>query len=284
MSMPPLAASVSQGAQEPAPNEQPVPQPETPPAETPTPESGEESEEEGATTPPQPGEPEKPKRRMIDDLRAERQTRKQLEAELMQARVQQQQMQPLLERVMTDPSIMTLLTQQRGGQQVDPELAELAQSLGLYTAQGQPDLQAASRVLGFVDRRAQAHAQQIVGPVQQQSIHQAAQSVHQQAMSAGVNAGIKPETLDQVLRLLPPELLVQPNVAALAVAVAAGVERMQGGPGYRPPLMTEGIGGRPRTAALPTALQNVLKARGMNEKDIQTSAGKFQPGGFNPLE
>jgi hypothetical protein len=83
--------------------------------------------------------------------------------------------------------------------------------------------------------------------------------------------------------VLPPELLVQPNVAALAVTVAAGIERMQGGQ-YNAPLMTEGVGMRPRGAALPQALTNVLKARGMNERDIQTSAAKFQPGGFNPLE
>jgi hypothetical protein len=277
MSMPPLAASVSQGAGDPQPIEQPVPPSETPPGQP-----ADEALPEGDQPPPQPGEPERPRPRLVDELRAERAAKRQVEAELAQARVQQQQLQPLLERVMTDPSIMTLLTQQQGGQQVDPELVDLAQSLGLYTAQGQPDLQAASRVLGFVDRRAQAHAQQMIGPVQQHSVHQAANQVRSHAMQAGVDQGIRPETLDKVISLLPPELIVQPNVAALAVTVAAGIERMQGT--SSPPLMTEGVGFRPRNGALPTALTNVLKARGMNERDIQTAAGKFQPGGFNPLE
>jgi len=278
MSMPPLAASVSQGAGEPQPLEQPVPTPAPP--ET----AGDETPADGEGAPPQPGEPERPKPRLVDELRAERAAKRQVEAELAVARTQQAQLQPLLEAVMTNPSVMTLLTQQgQGGQQQDPELVDLAQSLGLYTAQGHPDLQAASRVLGFVDRRAQAHAQQMIGPVQQQSVHQAANQVRSHAMQAGVEQGIRPETLDKVISLLPPELIVQPNVAALAVTVAAGIERMQGG-GYGAPLMTEGVGGRPRGAALPQALTNVLKARGMNERDIQTSAAKFQPGGFNPLE
>lgn len=284
MSMPPLAASISQGVSEPPAQEQPPPQPQAPPEGAtpppPTPEEGEEGDE------PQPGAPpeERPKRKFVDEIREERRLRREAQAQATLLQQQQQQLQPLLEAVVTNPSVMTLLTQQGpGGQPQDPELNDLATSLGLYNAQGQPDLQAASRVLGFVDRRAQAHAQQLVGPVQQQSVMQHANTVRAQTLQVGVDAGIKHETLDKVLGLLPPELLVQPNVAALAVAVAAGIERMNGA-AYAAPMVTESVGGRPRMMPLPTQLQNVLKARGLSEKDIQTHTTSYQPGGFNPLE
>jgi hypothetical protein len=167
MSMPPLAASVSQGAGDPQPIEQPVPTP-APAAETP---AGETTEESESATPPQPGEPEaRPKPRLVDELRAERAAKRQVEAELAQARVQQQQLQPLLEAVMTNPSVMTLLTQQQGGQQVDPELVDLAVVTSTHAGATGP----AGRIARAGLWRAQAHAQQMIGPVQQQSIHQVA--------------------------------------------------------------------------------------------------------------
>lgn len=226
----------------------------------------------------------KPKRSIVDDLRGERQRRQEAERRAQELEQRYQQVQPLVDAIAADPTLLQLVTQRlSGGQPAAPQgpspqevqqLTEFAQYLGLYDARGNPDLAAAQRVAAIIDARAQAAAQQATAPVQQTVVAGQAATVKQALIQAAAQQGISAETIEQVAGLLPPHLLVEPGVPQLVLMVAAGKERFDGTarPPAEEPLYVETAGGRRAVAPLPANLQGVLRQHGLSDQDIAQAA------------
>jgi hypothetical protein len=256
--------------------------PETTPVADDQPVEGAEEQEttEGDEQP----EPAPRKRSMLDDLRAERQSRKQAEARLREyeAFIAGQQQQPQAPPAPVGP---------------DPQLVELAETLGLYDTQGQPDIKAAERVARFTGQVAEQQVRRYVQPVQQSLAQQQATGMREGMAQHAAQVGIAPEFVEQVASLIPDELLVQPNVAQLVLAVAGGLERMRGGPqgaqqpaqrpvtGRPAPLFTEPAGGRrPAAQTLSEPFRNVLANAGVTDKDLEGTLKNWKPGVAITLE
>jgi hypothetical protein len=242
------------------------------------PAEGESEEQETTEETEQPA----PRRRtMLDDLRSERQARKEAERKAREyesfiANIASQQQQPQAPPQPQGP---------------DPQLVELAETLGLYDTQGQPDIQAAERVARFTGHVAEQQVRRYVQPLAQSQAQQQASVVREGMAQHAATVGIGAEVVEQVASLIPDELLVQPNVAQLVLAVAGGLERMRGGtqgaqqpqqrpqPGRPAPLFTEPAGGRrPAPQTLSEPFRNVLANAGVTDKDLEGTLRNWKPG------
>jgi hypothetical protein len=254
-------------------------------------------------------EPAKPVR-LVDELRAERQYRREAQQKLAEYEQRMKAAEPLLEAVLTNPDILAQITQQQTGRapappQGEPEmqfpaqvLAEFAQDMGLYDTRGQLDLKTAGRVLTRQRAEAQAAAryaaeqvvQQHVAPVQQSLAQQQAASYVQQLAAFGETQGVPAERTLQVASALPPEMLLQENVGTLVLAVAAGLVTLgsrsaqpaqrTAQPQDEPPVFTERAGGRAPGAAstLAAPFAKVLHDRGLTDGDITKTLKHYRSG------
>lgn len=225
--------------------------------------------------------------------RAEKKALKEKASRVDQLEQYAQQAKPYVDFVNANRHLIQQPQQQAQPQptQADPELVELAETLSLYTADGQPDVKKAERIAKFTEARAQKQAQQFVQPVARTMAEQrSAQNYHTVLSYIGPNG----EKVDQaVLRNLwsqvPADQTANPEVAAYLQMMAIGVSRMAGKPQVvpppNPPLVTEASGGNPRSAPALTDLQRrVAQQRGMNETKFADLGKGFHPGRTSSLE
>jgi hypothetical protein len=168
----------------------------------------------------------------------------------------------------------------------DPQLVAVANDLGFINEAGEPDVERASRVLTYLDRRAGAVADRSIGPIRQQSAQQTAQSTKERAYTA-VDAEGKPfakkEAIDQVFSMMPPESLTDPNSASIALLIARGLM----GPGDLPdePTFISGGGTMPgQTPRLSEMEQAIAKMRGKSAKEwskVTQNMTPATPGGWS---
>ena len=293
-----------------APPEPPPPdltQPLTDPddaAQEPPPPGDEDAEEEEAA--PQPGG----RRSVVGDLVRERERRQMVEGNLAQS-------QELLRQVMSLPGGMELLQAATSGQPVPrkpgemsaedqalvQEAQEVAQDLGLYDAQGQPDLRTAARIVLRDRKRTETMVRQALGPLQQTTINLASQPVINRVLQVADQFGIDKNLVYQGLQATPPEHLGNPEVQQAVLMMALGTQTMlasqpQNGPrqvqprgtplqrmGARAPIFTEAPGGRPRAGTqLDEVFRDRLRSTGLKDEQINASLDKFVPGAPNRLE
>lgn len=111
------------------------------------------------------------------------------------------------------------------------ELREVAELQGYYTAEGAPDLKAAEKYLGILDRRAAKLADSRVQPLilREQTVASDRQVEHIAQMAADM--GVSPEDARPVLRELAkanPQLMAESAEYGLAgVIFAAGIQALQ---------------------------------------------------------
>lgn len=234
-----------------------------------------------------------PQKGILRDLQAERQARQDAQQEAARLR-------GLLEGIQ--------LEQRRGAPAAGPaplSAAEVAKAttwahrFGMYTADGQPDVQAAANALaelrtefsGDVDQRVQARVQPVVQVLQQAQAHARVEQI----VSAGSEYGADPGTLRsyaQNLAQVQPDALNDPNVVvglialvrgvhglatpqAPQAAVAAATQALTTPPAQ--PNMTEAPGRRSvAPASLSRIEQTIASKRGMTSEKWQQTAKAFE--------
>ena len=205
-----------------------------------------------------------------------------------QAHVQQQieDIRPYVEAIKANPRLIeqvqqgTRESQRQTIQDTNDEEARVwAEENGLITAQGELDIARARRQLTMLDKIAERKAAAIVAPIRQTTAQQAAQVNLSRAKAATLQDGSRAatdESIEQVGKMLPPELLSDPNVGALVPLVAAGLDVIMGRrqrpvereTSYSEPAFVE-TGTRRPAAQVNSELASMLKQVGLSEKDIQ---------------
>jgi len=278
----------------------PAPEPELPPSEEDDPELGEA--------------PVEGRRTLVGDLVREREQRRTAEQQANSA-------QELLRQVIADPAGMALLQRVAAGQPPeapgpDPaqqeafqqELEATAIDLGLYDSEGQPDLQAAHRIMAREERRVAAQVQKAVQHLQQTELApikaQRAEQTIAHVRNVAAHYGIDPDMVERGMRTLPVEQMGNPEVQQTVLMTALGLQTFgaggapqapqapQRGPAVpnqrgqlRPPIYSEPAGGRPRaTPQLDEPFRARLRESGLKDDDINASLSRFVPGAPNRLE
>lgn len=180
----------------------------------------------------------------------------------------------------------------------DTEAREFAQALDLYTAQGEPDVAKARKILGVVDKRAKTHAEQQVAPLAQHTVQSQSQVMLARAKATKAPNGQAPDptVLEAIWSRLDPALTATPEGAKQAWAVALGYSAVMAQPAQQTtqqqpargadgkfakqredipdPLYTERAGGRDTPAAVPLSEKEkqYIKDMGMTEKDYLDAA------------
>jgi hypothetical protein len=283
---------------------QPLTDPEEPPPPT---------DDDEAELPEEEGAPTHGRRSVVGDLVRERERRQQAEGNL-------QSSQELLRQVMSLPGGMELLQAATTGKPPAPkpgeaseedkalykEAQEVAHDLGLYDAEGNPDIRTAARIVVRDRKRTETLLNKALAPLQQTTMGLAAQPVINHVLGVADQFGIDRNLVLQGLNATPAEHLGNPEVQQAVLMMALGTQTMLGttpGNGHgrapqapaqrgtpmsralRPPLFTEAPGGRPRaTAQLDEVFRERLRSTGMKDDTINASLERFVPGAPNRLE
>lgn len=206
----------------------------------------------------------------------------QLEQQIAALQAQVQQMSPYVQAYQA-------AIQQQPPQQVqedDTEARDLATSLDLWKPDGSPDVDKARKVLGVVDRRSKALADQSTAPLIQRNVRQQSDYNLQRALNTEVG-GVKPDpAITKALwARLDPSVTAEEDTAKLVVIQALGIMQLQGKGAPRtppkeaddplpPPLHVERAGGKDTPNAMPLsdAEKRAAKDMGMTEKQYLEAA------------
>ena len=175
------------------------------------------------------------------------------------------------------------------------ELTELARTLDLYDAQGQPDVQRAQKVAALVDTRAGRQAQASVAPIHQHTVSQQAAYMLARAKATAAPNGQKPDptVLEAIWARLDPAIVATPDGARQAWIQAFGLSAMgspttaaparnangqftpqQPAAAIPDPLHTERAGGRDTPATMPLSdmERRMAKDMGLTEQEYMARA------------
>lgn len=206
---------------------------------------------------------------------------------------------PYIEFLQANPNLMTRTAEQpptpvATTQPVDEHAAELARTLDLYTAAGEPDVVRAQKLQKIIDRTAETRSQEAVKPLQESTTRERSGYMYQRALATKAPDGreVNRQVLDAIWSRLDPSITATEEGAAGVVALALGLNVMQGGqaphaiaPPANPPLVTEAPGGRVVNRAPLSALdQSIAKLRGLNDKDYTERLKGYTSGRSNQLE
>jgi hypothetical protein len=180
-------------------------------------------------------------------------------------------------------------------QPVDEGAEELARTLDLYTADGKPDVKRAQKVRQFIKTEASGEAEARVRPLAESTVRERANHNYQRALVTAAPDGRKVDatTLNAIWQRTNPEILATEEGAAGVVAMALGLQVMQGIAGptpqhttpLAPPLVTEAPGGRTVGRNVLNAFdQKIASMRGLDEKTYADRTKGFTPGRPNTLE
>ena len=176
----------------------------------------------------------------------------------------------------------------------DPQVVAFARSLDLYTqdASGQavPDVAKATQILGVMQQVATAAAGQLVRPIAESTARDRSTVNYHWALSVKDPNGktIPKELVDEVWKSMPLEATANPEIAKTLVFAAAGMDRMRQGPTIAappPPVVTEPVGGVPRSRAVMSSLETKVAAeRGVKAEDWAKLTTGFTPNRSQVLE
>jgi hypothetical protein len=202
---------------------------------------------------------EEPKTVPLEALLAERakakNDREQLEGQLQQVQGYLQQLAPHLAYLQAHPNLLSEPPPPSVAEEPDPELAEFARTLDLYTADAKPDVKRAEKMLRVVGKRLEPVVQQAIAPVAQVAATQKSEANFQRALAVRDPAGRapNPETLKQMWQAMPPAYTADERIAAVVAYAAMGYDRVHGAPpAIAPstePVVTEAVGSPPSPRA-----------------------------------
>ncbi|HYF37258.1 MAG TPA: hypothetical protein VD994_18295, partial [Prosthecobacter sp.] len=208
-------------------------------------------------------------------LRAEKEARERLEAELASIKPKAQQFEQIAGEWQ---AVQPLLQQIKSGQyqppapqppQVNEAALRYAKDLDLYKPDGTPDVERAQRILNYNATLAQEQAKALVAPIYQNHAQQQSVNNFEQAASYKDKNGVQVDRaiLQDIWSKVPAELSSQPGVAsvlwrvALAETFMAGKHKapVQAPP---PPQFTESLGGNTAQPKELSAIDRAMMSAG----------------------
>lgn len=277
----------------------PPAQTEAPPQAPPVQNAEPEPEPEGTVVNPG-GEKLVPLTAVVDlrgKVRAEKEAREKLEAEVTELRAKKTQfeaaaadfrrIEPLIQKLQQQPPPPA-----PAGPLSPQDAIDYAKDLDLYKADGTPDVDRAQRLALRQQHLAQQTAQQVVQPLYQTSAQQQSQANFNHALNFKDKNGVQIDkpTLERVWGMMPPEMSARPDIAgvlykvAIAEMVQAGLYKGSVAP-PPPPQFTESLGGNGAAPRELTQLdRNMITAGQIKAKDYESISSNFKPGQTNSLE
>jgi hypothetical protein len=178
---------------------------------------------------------------------------------------------------------------------VDEAAVELARTLDLYTADGQPDVVRATKLQKLISDTSRANAEEQVRPLHESTTRERSSFMYQRALVTKAPDGrsCDPEVLEAIWTRADPKVSSTEEGAAGLVAMALGLSVMRGPrtatpPAVAPltaPLHTEPAGSRTTNRAPMSALDtSIAKLRGLDHKTYGERSQGFNPGRTNQLE
>lgn len=172
----------------------------------------------------------------------------------------------------------------------DPVLQQLAQTLDLYDAAGQPDTKRSGVIKSIIDAAVQQGVAQGVAPFQQQTATDRSNANYARALQVKDAEGKSPDpqALSALWRTMTPEDTADPRIAQILAMTALGAERMtKKAPIPVPPAapFTEASGGHPRARPAMSAVEErVAQDRGRTPAQWSELTKGHQSGRPNTLE
>lgn len=214
--------------------------------------------------------------------------------------------QPIIDAIVSDPKMLARAKQIASGVKPtgdrveqpdvhdDPDAVALAETMDLYTKEGQLDVVRARKMLELVDKRSGRVATETMRPFAGMALNQRAETNLTRISAMTDDDGVPwatSESIREVAKMLPEQLLADPNVSELVLNSAIGIDRRKGRTPKAPDevLHLESVGGRRRvddTERTQEEKQYALKS-GLTEKDLTATAErlkKMAPSGAVPLE
>jgi hypothetical protein len=212
-----------------------------------------------------------------------------------------QQVRPYIDFLQANPGLMTRTQQETSPtpttttQPVDENATELARTLDLYTATGEPDVKRAQKIQKMIQVTAKAEATAEVEPLRESTVRERSGFMYQRALVTKAPDGrtVDRHTLDRLWTNTDPKISATEEGAAGIVAMALGLQLMQGTAApipaatqaLAPPLHTEAPGGRtPNRAPLSSLDQSIAKLRGLDDKTYAERSKGFVSGRPSVLE
>jgi hypothetical protein len=233
-----------------------------------------------------------------EKLRAEKEAREKVEAEVATLREQTKDIEQIKAAWQAAQPVIQQARQAAQQQQPKPQgplsdqdAIEYAKDLDLYKADGTPDTARAQRLAARQEALAAKSAQQYVQPLQQQNAQTQSAANFQAVASWKDAAGVQPDPaiLKEVWSNMPPEMTAQPNIARVMFSVAMGEMMIRGKyktPVTPPPpvLETASLGGGTARTELTSHERGFIEATGMKPKDYEETSARYKPGERNSLE
>jgi hypothetical protein len=200
------------------------------------------------------------------------------------------QAQPILQRIQADPALLAAVkagkieTSAPKGV-VDQAQVEMAKTLDLYNASGQPDIARAQKVLDLVQAQAKSTAAEEVRPYAERTAQGQSQANYERLKQMKLADGsiVDPEIFEHWWTSLGAEHTQDPNVANTALLQALGHQVLTGKPfakapmaAAQPALVTEDAGGRRTTTTMGEEQQRVARDLGVSENDFQQGIDKVR--------
>jgi hypothetical protein len=175
----------------------------------------------------------------------------------------------------------------------DQEARDTAEDLGLYTADNRLDIARARRILDRAVSNAEKKLEGRLRRTEQTTVQAQADVMRQRLYTLKDKDGVTPmasrESMDEMLKVLPAELVAQPNVAFFVALAAAGFDKYNG---RRPqvvepedfgdPLHTEPTGRR--SVGIHPELQQIGRGLGLTDADLKSAAARPASRRGIPLE
>jgi hypothetical protein len=209
--------------------------------------------------------------------------------------------QPIIDAIVSNPKLRAEALRIAQGTRVsddrtaqpdesdDPDAAAYAEDAGFYLSDGQtPDVARARRVLTRLDARHGKQTDDRIRPLAGVTLNQQAQVNLRNAAAQTDDNGVPyatQQSLDEVAKQLPAQLLADPNVVNLLLHTAIGMDRMKGRTpkAVDEPLYMAPAGGGRRSAepVIDSATRSRLESLGLTEKEYTASAKKLEDGAQN---
>lgn len=201
---------------------------------------------------------------------------------------------PIIDAVLNNPKLRaeairasqgTRTSNESTAQPDDADAIAMAEDLGFYLADGQPDAARGARVLARVTGKAQAASQEAVRPFAGLALGQQAETNLRQALAMTDEDGVPlatPESIREVAKMLPSHLLANPQVVELVVNNAIGIDRRARRTPKaldEPLYMATQNGRRPGSGSIITAEERAfMKRNGIDEKSYLRSVKNLEAG------
>ncbi len=207
------------------------------------------------------------------------------------------QAQPIINAVLNNPKLLaeanriakgTRTTADTTEQPDDADAIAMAEEMGFYLADGTtPDAARGARVLSRLDARHGKQTDDRIRPLAGITLNQKANANLQEAVNARDDDGVPMATQESILEVakqIPQQLLADPNVVNLVLTSAIGMDKMKKRtpkPLDEPLFLERNNGGGRRESALDAGERAFLKTTGISEERYRKNTAKLESGAAN---